>query len=230
MNEESRLRTFSEPDNVKRLLARAQSEGLALDVRIEAFTLRFSSRFSAQTDLEKQHLVLESMSPDYGNELLSSNRFISISFTTGDFRIFFSTQFEKGWRENKEWFWQIAFPESVELGRTRVHSRVEPPSGERLAIYFVVEDDAILGNVVDISSGGALFVSKVREPTLAAGMTIEGMELKLPGRNIKVDARIVRIAAMNCAVSFTAVREDDRRVLQEYIERRAAEIRRGFAV
>ena len=230
MNEESRSRTFSKPDNVRRLLARAQSEGLALDVGIEAFTLRFSSRFSAQTDLSKQHLVLESLSPDYGNELLSSNRFISVSFTAGDFRICFSTQFEKGWKENKEWIWQIAFPESVELGRTRMHSRVEPPSGERLALYFVVEDNAILGSVVDISSGGALFVSKVREPILEAGKTIEGMELKLPGKSIQVDARIVRITAMNCAVSFTAVREDDRRVLQEYIERRAAEIRRGFAV
>ena len=212
------------------MLAYAADEGLSLDVQIEAFTLRFHSHFSAQTDLPKQHLVLEALFPDYGNELLSSNRFISVSFAKGDFLVSFTAPFEKGWKEDKNWLWKIAFPESAALTRSRRHSRVEPSPGEPVGVYLIVDDNAILGNVIDISVGGTLFVSKVRAPILETGKTIEGAQLKLPGRSIQVNANVVRMTAVNCALSFTAISDDDRRILREYIERRAAGIRRGFAV
>jgi len=230
MSKEGWSRTFSKPDNVRRLLAYAANEGLSLDVQIEAFALRLQSRFSAQTDLSKQHLVLESLFPGYGNELLSSNRFISVSFVKGDFLVSFTAPFEKGWKEDKDWLWKIAFPESAVLTRSRSHFRVEPSPGEPVGAYLVVDDNAILGNVTDISVGGALFVSKVRAPILEAGKTIEGMQLKLPKRSIRVNARIVRMTAVSCAVAFTAISDDDRRTLEKYVESRAAEIRRGLAV
>jgi len=230
MSKDGWSRTFSKPDNVRRLLAYATSEGLPLNVQIEAFTLRFHSRFSAQTDLSKQHLVLESLIPDYGNELLSSNRLVSVSFAKGNFLVDFTTPFEKGWKEDSNWRWKIAFPESAALTRSRSCFRVEPSPGEPVGVYLVVDDNAILGNVIDISISGALFVSKVRAPILEAGKTIERAQLKLPGRSIQVNANVVRMTAVNCAIAFTAISDDDRRALHAYIESRAAEIHRGFAV
>lgn len=230
MSEEARSRTFSKPDAVRRLLARAVNEGLSLDVQIEAFTLRFHSRFSAQTDLSMQHLVLEALFPSYGNELLSSNRFISVSFTTGNFMVSFRAPFDKGWKEDDSWLWKIAFPDSAALRPLRKYFRVEPAAGDPVRIYFELDDDLVLGNVVDISVGGFLFVSKVRAPILEAGKEIVGLQLKLPGRSIQVDAKVVRITSVNCAVIFTSISDDDRRALQDYTESRVAEIRRGFAV
>jgi len=230
LSEETRSRTFSKPDAVRRLLARAVNEGLSLDVQIEAFMLRFYSRFSAQTDLSKQHLILEALFPSYGNELLSSNRFISASFATGNFMVSFRAPFDKGWKEDDGWLWKIAFPDSATLRPLRKYFRVEPSAGDPVRIYFELDDDLVLGNVVDISVGGLLFVSKVRAPILEAGKEIMGVQLRLPGRNIQVDAKVARITSVNCAVIFTSISDDDRRVLQDYTENRVAEIRRGFAV
>ncbi|HUT04358.1 MAG TPA: PilZ domain-containing protein [bacterium] len=221
-------RLFAKPENVARLLRHATEKGLPLNIQIEAFTLRFHSRFASKTNLETHHLVLESLSPEYGNELLSSNRFLSVQFSTGNFAVRFSAPFEKGWKEEGSWLWQIVFPSSAELMRQRRHIRVEPPAGKPVGVYGVVEDEAFLGAVVDISVGGALFTSKVLAPTLEAGKTIAHMQLRLPSRTIQVDARVVRTTALNCAVAFTAISDDDRAALREYVESRTAEIQRGF--
>ncbi len=228
MSQQALRRLFAKPENVARLLRHATKEGLPLNIQIEAFTLSFHSRFASETNLETHHLVLESLFPDYGNELLSSNRFLSVKFNTGNFAVKFSAPFVKGWKEEGSWLWQIEFPPRAELMRLRRDIRVEPPADKPLEVYWVLEDEAVLGAVVDISVGGALFLSKVLAPTLEAGKTIAHMQLRLPNRTIQVDASVVRTTAVNCAVAFTAISDDDCSALRKYVENRAAEIQRGF--
>jgi len=228
MSQQTLRRLFAKPENVARLIRRATEESLPLNIQIEAFTLRFHSRFASETDIAAHHLVLESLFPGYGNELLSSNRTLSIHFNTGNFAVRFSVPFLKGWKKEGNWLWQIEFPPTAELVQLRRYIRVEPPADKPVEVYWTIEDEAVLGTVVDLSVGGVLFLSKVLAPTLAAGKMISRMQLRLPSRTIQVDARVVRITAVNCAVAFTAMSDDDRAALSDYVKNRAAEIQRPF--
>ncbi|MBN1591950.1 MAG: PilZ domain-containing protein [Candidatus Coatesbacteria bacterium] len=230
MIEKTRFRTFSKPESIRKLLARATQKSLLLNIQIEAYTLKFHSRFSDQTDLSKDHLILEALFPSYGNELLSSNRFMTVSFSTGNFLIDFKVPFDKGWKEDGSWLWKIEFPEVATLRPSRRFYRVEPSVDSPVRVYFELDDDLVLGNVIDLSEGGLLFISKVRAPVLETGRLIKDIQLKLPGRTVRMDAKVVRITSVNCAIAITDISNADRHALREYTENRVAEIRRGFAI
>lgn len=224
------VRVYEKSDNISRLLTYAVEEGLPLCVRIEAYSLRFNSFFAAQTNVGERYLAMESLFPSYGNDLMKSNRFVMIEFVKGNFMISFSVPFEKGWKEENEWLWEVQFPQRIQMRRLRRHLRVEPSANEPISVYFTVNDDIVLGQVVDLSMGGALFASNVREPTVSPGKEIVGMELRLPGKPVHIDAVVTRVGRKNCAVAFTSLSEQVRAELRKYVELRISEIRRRLVV
>jgi len=224
------LRVYTRPDYIEKLLTYPLKENLALSVRIESYALKFHSRFASETDISARHLVIEQTFPDYGNELLKSNRFVTVNYMKGNLIVFFTVPFAKGWMSDDKWLWELEYPQTVAVKRVRQHTRVEPAASESVLVYFVMDQDAVLGHAIGLSLGGASFVSKVREPAIEVGEEIKDMQLKLPNKTVHVDARINRVSAMNCAVEFTSINSEDKEALRDYIRQRLHEIRRGFAL
>ncbi|MCD6327295.1 PilZ domain-containing protein [bacterium] len=224
------IRVFAKPQNIERLLSYPIKENLSLSVQIEAYKLDFHSRFSLKTNLSEKRLILEEPFPNYGNELLKGNRLITVKCQKGDFVIYFTVPFEKGWEEEGTWLWALQYPQTVVLKRLRMHTRVEPASSDVLTIYFAIDEEAVLGHIIQLSLGGALFASRVREPTIQVGQAIEEMHISLPDRTLRMNAEIVRVSAMNCAIQFTSMSGEDKNALRNYIADRVSQIKQGFGV
>jgi two-component system chemotaxis response regulator CheY len=103
----------------------------------------------------------------------------------------------------------------------RKHIRVKPDPQELARVSFRVPPSSqlVAGRVVDISLGGMAAELFNLPPTLslAAGMTLTGMEISLSGKELNPSTSVVLYKLKVLAVRFEILTPTDKKALERYI-------------
>ena len=181
-----KLRGFSsdvidQPDDIRDLLEEALQQKRQFQIRLNGMGSTFNSSL---LEIERSHLLIDTLFPDEGMELIRDSRFISVDFLIHSRRmtpyrfdaVYLDEENHNGYPALK-----ISMPKTVNKDQKRKYHRVEPPVSNPLFIQFYLENEQFVERVCNISGGGAGFFTNLGKNHLWSGKRLENVSISVPG-------------------------------------------------
>jgi len=234
-------------EDIKTILTMAQEQRVPFAVRKNGRGKPFNS-FLIKTDYSSSALLIDSLIPEEGNELMVDSRFVDVEFffrnTKKEYlNIPYNFHVVYLRRENYQNHpaLRISFPESINRNQRRDYNRVEPSIEEPIEIILKLKDGEAIETVVNISGGGVGFYTNLDRSVLSPGNKIKSASFNLPDGTEITSQLIVRRVTRNipgeiinkknlhfyCGAEFAELDEALRKKIILYIiEREREELRR----
>ena len=174
-------------------------------------------------------VVIDTLIPDYGNQLFKTSRKIGIDYSVEGIMHSFDTKFIET-VNGRFLSIKLAFPNLIRKIQRRKHFRVSTPIDKPITVKLT---DGINERVADISEGGVSIYTSLTEKELPLGKVFEKVMLSLPTVNQNIMAKtVVRNLIKGfsgnvknkCGLEFMNMRLNDKDFIASYVLTRQREI------
>lgn len=175
-------------EDIKAILKMVQEERVPFVVKKNGRGKTFKS-FLIKTNFSPKSpiIMIDSLVPEEGNELVLDSQFISIEFflkkTESEYfntpyifnAIYLKTETYKGHPALR-----LSFPGNIKRTQRRNYNRIEPSREGPINITLILEDREVTENLDNISGGGVGFYTNLDESILQRGQKIDLASFALP--------------------------------------------------
>jgi len=229
--------------NIEIVLKIAQEQRSTFVIKKEAKGEPFNS-FLLKNDLSQRSpiLLIDSLFPKEGNDLIADARYISVVFylkktAGGDPNIpymFNTHHLGKGTYQGYP-AWKISFPEAIERNQRRNYKRIEPAEEKSIDITLTLDNQIVMESIANISGGGIGFYTHFDESVFWIGKIIDKSSFRLPdGTEISspiivrwltkdIDKEISKKANLYCGAQFMNSDNVKRNKIIKYVAGRERE-------
>jgi len=187
----------------------------------------FSSIF-LETGKNNDYLVIDTLIPDYGNQLLKASGKIRIDYKVEGIMYSFDTIFRETINRRFPTI-KIIFPTFIKKIQRRKHFRVSPSINKPIIARLTDEIDE---KVADISEGGLAIYAFLTERELILGKVFERLIFRLPNTNQNIMTKAVvrnlirgngEAVKNRCGIEFIDMRPPDIDLIASYVLARQRE-------
>jgi c-di-GMP-binding flagellar brake protein YcgR len=237
--------TINTYGDIKTILVMAQEQRIPLVIKRNAKGKPFSSfPIKIDNDPKSSTILIDSLFPEEGNELISGSQFISVAFflknTESEYLnipYVFNASYIRGETYRSYPALRISFPKTIKRNQRRNYNRVEPSIGEPISITLKLEDEEVIENMDNISGGGIGFYTNLDKSILWPGNKIKSASFTLPDGTEITTQLIVRWITKNvpeeiaskkglhfyCGTEFIELDNTSRKKIIQYILKRERE-------
>jgi len=174
--------------DIKTILVMAQDQRVPFVIKKNAKGKSFNS-FLIKIDSSSNPttLLIDSLFPEEGNELIVSSQFISVSLfpknTESEYLnlpYVFNALYLRGETYRGHPALRISFPETIKRNQRRNYKRVEPSIEQPINITLKLKDGEVTENVDNISGGGVGFYTSLDKSILHPASKINSVFFTLP--------------------------------------------------
>jgi len=190
-------------EDIKTILSMAQKQRVPFAVRKNGRGKPFNS-FLIKPDYSSSALLIDSLIPEGGNELMVDSKFVDIEFFFKNTKkeylnipyTFHAVYLRRENYQNHPAL-RISFPESIKRNQRRDYNRVEPSIEEPIKIILKLKDGEAIETVANISGGGVGFYTNLDKSVLRPGNKIKSASFSLPDGTEITSQLIVRWVTKN---------------------------------
>ena len=190
-------------EDIKTILSMAQKQRVPFAVRKNGMGKPFNS-FLVKTDYSSSALLIDSLIPEGGNELMVDSKFVGVEFFFKNTKeeylnipYTFHTVYLRRENYQNHPALRISFPESIKRNQRRDYNRVEPSIEEPIKITLELKDGKVIENMANISGGGVGFYTNLDKSVLWLGNKIKSVSFNLPDGTEITSQLIVRWVTKN---------------------------------
>jgi len=246
----ARNEKIDNPADIKEILQTVMRQKSRFRVHLNARKRSFNSSL---LEIRSRSLVIDSLFPEEGNDLIADSEFLRIDFTVresdeeGSYIPYtFDTTFVRKILLNNYPALRIDYPEFLKRDQKRKYFRIVPPVNQPLFIDFLLDGKQVTEKIGDISAGGAGFYTNYGKSVLYVGRRLDSLSIALPGHKTINCHAIVHSIAQNenpvliegkpffysCGIEFGGVERSVHHEIIQYVvekEREALKrMNRGF--
>jgi len=174
--------------DITTILAMAQKQRVPFIIKRNAKGESFNSFLIKIDSISTPHtLLIDSLFPEEGNELIVTSQFISVAFSLKNTEseylnipYVFIIHYLRGETHRGHPALRISFPETIKRNQRRNYKRVEPLIKEPINIALKFKDREVTENVANISGGGIGFYTNLDKSILRPGSKINSVFFTLP--------------------------------------------------
>ena len=235
------LAEIKEPSDIHTVLNMVIKQRSRFIIRLNNRGRSFSSIL---LKIDPQVLLIDSLFPYEGNELIDHSSFISVKFIIKEAKdvpykfnsTYTASESFKGYPALK-----ISFPEIVKRDQKRLFHRVEPAVNEPVYAKFSMDGNKMTEKIANISGGGVGFYTNLGKSVLWRGREIDRVSITLPDSPVINCLVIIQIVSQTghpvliggkpyynyCGAEFGNLDENTRNKIVRYvIERERTELKR----
>ena len=191
--------------DIRAILKMVQEERVPFVVRKNGRGKTFNS-FLINTNFSPKSptILIDSLVPEEGNELVLDSQFISIEFflkkTESEYfhtpytfnAIYLNSETYKGHPALR-----LSFPKNIKRTQRRDYNRIEPSREEPINVTLTLKDRKVTENVVNLSGGGVGFYTNLDESVIQLGKKIDLASFALPDGTEITSKLIIRWISKN---------------------------------
>lgn len=233
---------FNTYNEIKTVLVKTQEQRLPIIIRKNAKGNSFnSSLIKIDSSSNSPTLLIDSLIPEEGNELMANSKFISVDFAlteTDNEHSSIPYTFNALYLQRETYqghpALRLSFPKIIQRNQRRNYNRVEPSASEPIEITLNLGNIKAKENVVNISGGGVGFYSNLDESVLRLGKKIDSISFSLPDGTEITSQLIIRWVTKNipkeilnkkhyhsyCGAEFIDLDKDLREKIVQYVIKR----------